>query len=683
MSELTANRKEKNLDGLRLIKEISMVIGSVSDLEEALEQILAVCVRFTSAGAGSILTLDQEKKELRLAKHRGLSEDLIKDFRLKLGNGIAGYVAKTGRSMLVPDIDEEPRYIPCRKKVKSLLAVPIFDQGKPIGVISVDSNQKAAFGREDLQVLETVAALAGDAIRNARLFQEREQRIMELDILNRINHIFSQGLDLSKAFDQVVAVLKKELKMERATLVLLDTETGELEIKIADGLTEEQIKRGRYHVGEGVTGEAVRTGRTIGVPDISREPKFLDRTGARLGLKVTRKLSFMCVPIKLKDQVIGVLSVDKEFESDEQFRRDLQFLDIVSSSLAQAIRIHMMAEEVRKELEDRNIYLRSQLSRKYSFANIIGQSKAMQDVFQRIQMVAKSKATVLIRGESGTGKELVAKAIHFNSPLKDKPFIKVDCATIPETLLESELFGHTRGSFTGAIADKKGKFEIADGGTIFLDEVAEMSTSLQAKLLRVLQERVIEPIGSNKPKAISLRVIAATNKDLEKVMAEGKFREDLYYRLNVVPIFIPPLRERKQDIPYLVDHFLERFNKENKKGVKISPELSAEFMAHNWPGNVRELENLIERLVIMSEDKVVGPGMAPLHIQSSEALPAPDWGQCQEQKPLAEMEKDAVLLALRQSGGVQVEAAKILGVTLRQLRYRMLKYKIRKNFVIS
>jgi len=682
MSELTTEHKGRTLEGLRLIKELSFRIGSVLDLDQVFEQILAACIRFTNADAGSILLIDSSRKELRLARHKGQNGETPADFRLKLGAGVSGYAAKTGRSMLVEDVQDEPRYIPMRKKVQSVLAVPIFDQGKAIGVISLDSNRKSAFGGEDLQVLEAVSSLASDAIRNGHTFQELEQRVRELDMLNRINRIFSQTLDLRKAFDQVVAALKRELKMERATLVLLDTETGELEIKIADGLTEEQIKRGRYRVGEGITGEVVRTGKTIGVPDISKEPRFLNRTGARLGLKVTRTLSFMGAPIKLEGQVIGVVSVDKEFESEGQFRRDLQLLDIISSSLAQAVRIHMMADEVRKELEDRNIYLRSELSRKFSFANIIGSSQGMQEVFQRIQMVAKSKATVLIRGESGTGKELVAKAIHFNSPLKEKPFIKVDCATIPETLLESELFGHTRGSFTGAIADKKGKFEVADGGTIFLDEIGEMSPALQAKFLRVLQERVIEPIGSNKPKSISVRVIAATNKDVEKLMTEGRFREDLYYRLNVVPVFIPALRARKADIPYLAEYFLERFNKENKKEHKVSPELLEEFMAYDWPGNVRELENLIERLVIMSEEKILGPGKVSLKNRAPEAVMASS-AAVNGQRPLADLEKDAVLKALKQTGGRQVDAARILGVTLRQLRYRMQKYHIRKNFVLS
>jgi len=682
MSDFPKKVKIEHQKGFSLIREIANIIGGSLDLNLLFERILEACIHFSNASAGSILILDKEKKELRLVKARGLSEEVVKDFRLKLGQGISGYVAKTGKSLLVPDVEKEPRFVRLRKKVKSELVAPIYGQGQVIGVVSVDSLEKDAFTLEQLEVLEAVASLAGQAILNAQAFQEREQKIRELDLLNRLNQIFTQSLDLREIFDQVVKALKKELKMERATLVLLDTDTGELEIKIADGLTEEQIRRGRYRVGEGITGEVVRTGKAISIPDISQEPRFLDRTGARTQLKHLKTISFICVPIKIKDQVVGVLSVDKEFESEEQFQEDLKILEIISSSLGQAVKIHMLMERERKELEDRNIYLRGELSRKkYSFSNIIGQSKVMQEVFQKIEMVAKTRATVLIRGESGTGKELVAKAIHFNSPWKEKPFIKVDCATIPETLLESELFGHKRGSFTGAISDKKGKFEIADGGTIFLDEIGELSPVLQAKLLRVLQERVIEPIGSTQPKAISVRVITATNQDLEKAITEARFREDLYYRLNVVPIYIPPLRERKEDIPYLADYFLEKFNQENNKNLKFSPELLYEFMAYNWPGNIRELENLIERLVVMNQEQVIGPDKVSLRIEKgmetkAQVLPV-------SPKSLSELEKEALLNALRNSKGVQIEAARSLGITLRQLRYRMQKYGIQKEFVLK
>ncbi len=670
---------KKKEEGLELIRQLSGIVSSSLELDKLLDKILEACVHFSEAKTGSILLVDQKAKELFLVKAKGLAHKRAKDFRIPLGKGVTGYVAKTGKSLIVPDVDKDPRFIRLRERVKSELAVPILEQGKVLGVISVDSWQRNAFGSEDQKVLEAVAGLAAQAIRNARVFQEREERIRQLDLLNRINQIFTQSLNLRPAFDRVVEVLKKELEMERATLVLLDTETGELEIKIADGLTEEQIRRGKYRVGEGITGEVVRTGKSIGVPDISKEPRFLDRTGARANLKKAKQLSFMCVPIKIEDQVIGVLSVDKEYKNEEQFKNDLKLLEIISSSLAQAIRVHMMAEKMRSELEERNIYLRTQLARRYQFHNIIGQSKAMQEVFERIERVSKSRATVLIRGESGTGKELVAKAIHFNSPWRERPFIKVDCATIPETLLESELFGHKKGAFTGAIADKKGKFELADGGTIFLDEIGELSPSLQAKLLRVLQERVIEPVGSNQPRAISVRVITATNQDLEKLVEQGKFRLDLYYRLNVVPIYLPPLRERKEDIPLLVDHFLAQFNQENNKNVKLTPEALSRLMAYDWPGNVRELENLIERVVIMSEEEWAKAEMIPLP-QSSPARPS---SPPQEQKSLADLEKQAVLNALKQAGGVQVEAARLLGISLRQLRYRMEKYGIKKEFILA
>ena len=670
---------KKKEEGLELIRHLSGIISSSLELDNLLEEILEACVHFSGAKTGSILLVDPKAKELFLVKAKGLAKNQARDFRIPLGKGATGYVAKTGKSLIIPDVDKDPKFIRLREKVKSELAVPILEQGRVVGVITVDSWKRNAFSIEDQKVLEAIAGLAGQAIRNARIFQEREERIRRLDLLNRINQIFTKGLDLRPAFDRVVEVLKKELEMERATLVLLDTETGELEIKIADGLTEEQIRRGRYRVGEGITGEVVKTGKSIGVPDISKEPKFLDRTGARTNLKKAKQLSFMCVPLKIEDQVIGVLSVDKEYKSEEQFKNDLKLLEIIASSLTQAIRVHMMAEKMRSELEERNIYLRTQLARRYQYHNIIGQSKPMQEVFEKIERVSKSRATVLIRGESGTGKELVAKAIHFNSLWRERPFIKVDCATIPETLLESELFGRKKGAFTGAIADKKGKFEVADGGTIFLDEIGELSPALQAKLLRVLQERVIEPIGSNQPKAISVRVITATNQNLEKLVEEGRFRLDLYYRLNVVPIYLPPLRERKEDIPLLVEHFLARFNQENNKKVKLTPEALSRLMAYDWPGNVRELENLIERVVVMSEEELVGPEMIP-----TPQFPLPQQTlTSQEQPSLADLEKQAILNALKQARGVQVEAARILGISLRQLRYRMEKYGIKKEFVPS
>ncbi|MGB9629808.1 MAG: sigma-54-dependent transcriptional regulator, partial [Thermodesulfobacteriota bacterium] len=252
-----------------------------------------------------------------------------------------------------------------------------------------------------------------------------------------------------------------------------------------------------------------------------------------------------------------------------------------------------------------NIYLRQELQEKYGFHNIIGKSKKMQEIYRVIVKVAPTDSTVLIYGQSGTGKELIARAIHFNSPRRDKPFVPVDCAVLAENLLESELFGHVRGSFTGAVTTKPGLFEVADGGTVFLDEVGNISLGIQAKLLRVLQEKEFTPVGGTKPKKVDIRLISATNKDLEKMIKEGTFREDLYYRLNFVPIHLPPLKERQEDIPLLSVHFLKKFSEEMGKSIKgFTPEAMEKLMKYSWPGNVRELENMIGRTVVMIDEEM-------------------------------------------------------------------------------
>jgi DNA-binding NtrC family response regulator len=268
---------------------------------------------------------------------------------------------------------------------------------------------------------------------------------------------------------------------------------------------------------------------------------------------------------------------------------------------------------VKKAIEKRvlqleNIYLRQELSEKYAFHNIVGKSKKMQEIYRIISKVAPTDSTVLIYGQSGTGKELIARAIHFNSPRREKQFVPVDCAVLSENLLESELFGHIRGSFTGAVTTKPGLFEIADGGTVFLDEVGNISLAIQAKLLRVLQEREFTPVGGTKVKKVDIRLIAATNKNLEKMIKEETFREDLYYRLNIVPIYLPPLKERQEDIPMLASHFLKKYSEEMGKATKgFTPEAMERLMKYLWPGNVRELENVIERSVVMVDEEMVRP----------------------------------------------------------------------------
>ena len=329
-----------------------------------------------------------------------------------------------------------------------------------------------------------------------------------------------------------------------------------------------------------------------------------------------------------------------------------------------------------QRLRTQHRYLLSERREEFNHYGIVGRSGLMQDVIRKAELVAESKSTVLIAGETGTGKEMVARAIHDRSAQRDMPLIKVNCAAIPETLLESELFGHRRGAFTGATANKKGKFELADGGTIFLDEISSMSSGLQPKVLRVLQEREFEPLGSERSHRVDVRVIAATNKDLKQLVAEGRFAEDLYYRLNVIPIAIPPLRERREDIPVLVDHFLRKHAKRAGKQIeRIEDAALQALQAYDWPGNVRELENAVERAVVLSTDKVITTrALAFLTGEAASTwngFPSPNL-----HRNLEWVERETIRRALEAAGGVKKAAAELIGINQRALSHYLSKHRI-------
>ncbi len=347
--------------------------------------------------------------------------------------------------------------------------------------------------------------------------------------------------------------------------------------------------------------------------------------------------------------------------------------------MAQSVKLHMEIEKEREAFLEEKENLKQQLKGRYRVENIIGQSDRMQEVFEAIHRVAPSKATVLLRGESGTGKELIAKAIHYMSPKSKGPFIKFNCASVPEGLLESELFGHEKGSFTGATAMRKGRFELANDGTIFLDEIGDLPLTLQPKILRVLQEKEFERVGGEKTIKVDVRLIAATSRNLEELVSAGKFREDLYYRLNVVPVFLPPLRERKEDITILVEHFLKKYNEENQNSVKITPEVLNMFLNYDWPGNVRELENTIERLVVMAAGNNITSSDLPLNIRE-QSIKARYTVQIKDALPstIEDIEKAKILDALQRTGWVQAKAEKLLGITPRQIGYKMKKYSIQE-----
>ncbi len=443
-----------------------------------------------------------------------------------------------------------------------------------------------------------------------------ERAELELTLLSEISRVLSSTLDLHAVFDQTMRTLADRLGMERGSMVLLDEATGKLRTEAALGLTPEEIQRGVYEIGEGITGDVFAKAQARVVPDISKDELFLNRTGAR-PVVAGIVTSFICVPIKIENRVVGALSADKRFVDDDTLKNDERLLEIVTAFIAQAIKINEVVSLEREQWQEEKRLLATTLRSKYKFDNIIGSAQAMLEVFDTIAQVASSRATCLLLGETGTGKELIAKAIHFNSPRAEKPFIRVNCGALSGTLLESELFGHVKGAFTGAIKDKVGRFEAAHGGTLFLDEIGTIDTSLQVKLLRVLQEREFERVGDNRTMKVDVRIIAATNLDLQDEVAKGRFRDDLYYRLNVVTIYLPPLRNRREDIPRLIDFFSDRFNSENAKNLrKISKEMLNVLVRYPWPGNVRELENAIERAVVLSRSDTFTEDLLPTAIRA-------------------------------------------------------------------
>ncbi len=496
----------------------------------------------------------------------------------------------------------------------------------------------------------------------------------ELSLLFEISQKLSVNMDLREVAEPVLRALAEHMGMSRGTLTLLNRQTGEIFIEAGHGLSGTQKERGRYKLGEGVTGKVVQTGQPAVVPRIAEEPLFLNRTGARRGIQ-RKDISFICVPIKIGNEVIGALSADRLFSDSVSFEEDVRLLSIIASMVAQAVRLRQAVEEERQHLLQENSRLQEELENRFRPSNIVGDSAAMQAVYDLIGTVCKSDATVLIRGESGTGKELVAHAIHYNSPRAARPLIKVNCAALPETVIESELFGHEKGAFTGAIARREGRFELANGGSIFLDEIGDLSPATQIKLLRVLQEREFERVGGTATIRVDVRVVAATNRDLEALIEEGRFRRDLYYRLNVFPIHMPALRERRTDIPLLANYFVEKYSKSAAKPVRrISAPALDMMMSYDWPGNVRELENCIERGVLLTQDEVIHAHHLPPTVRTVESgRPVEGEGL---QSALDRVEREMIVDALKASRGNMARAARALGITERVMGLRVGKHGI-------
>ena len=493
-----------------------------------------------------------------------------------------------------------------------------------------------------------------------------------LSTLLEVSQALSGTLNLKSALHRALEILAKHHGTVRGMVTLL-RENGEMHVEASDGL-DAPSHAVRYRVGEGIIGRVVESSKPIVVPQVSKEPTFLNRAAKRPELP-KEELSFICVPILLNRRAVGALGVDLRFNPDRDYDRYVKFLGIVASSIAQAVKIQRLVEDDKKRLVDENTHLKQELRERYDFSSIIGTSGPVRQMYEQMSQVAPANTTVLIRGESGTGKEMVAHAIHYNSPRANKPFIKVSCAALPDSLIESELFGYEKGAFTGADQRKKGRFEMAEGGTLFLDEIGDIALQTQVKLLRVLQEREFERLGSTETVKVNVRLLAATNKDMERAIAAGTFREDLYYRLNVYAIFVPPLRERKADLLLLVDHFLEKFSREHHKSIKrISTPAIDMLMSYHWPGNVRELENTLERAVLMCDGQVVHGHHLPPSLQTAEASGTVTRVALSD--AVAGFEKDLIQDALKTTRGNRAKAARLLDTTERVLNYKVRKYAI-------
>ncbi len=491
----------------------------------------------------------------------------------------------------------------------------------------------------------------------------------QLQALARVSRTLSRVQQIEEILAQILAVLHNDLDLHHGLVSICDPERDSLQIG-AVHTDSESVARAcanvRYRTGEGVIGNIFKHGNCVVLGRIAGEPRFLDRLAL-----YDLELPFIGVPIKTHEgNTIGVLTAQPQ-RRDELLAERARFMEIVANLLAQTVRLVVNLEDSR-ELADERDELRREVRGKYGFENmVVGHTPSMRRVFDQVRRVGKWDSTVLVLGESGTGKELIASAIHYNSPRAHQPFVRLNCAALPETLLESELFGHEKGAFTGAVKQRKGRFEQADGGTLFLDEIGEISPMFQAKLLRVLQEGEFERGGGYQTVRVNGRSVAATSRDLESEVDKGKFREDLYYRLNVMAIRIPPLRERSADIPELAEFLLAKIGRQQGRALSISDGAIRLLMNHRWPGNVRELENCLERSAIMSEDGVIGSDVVSL-----------GGGFDHDAPPLAAVagidladaaldDRERVIAALEQAGWVQAKAARLLGMTPRQIAYRI------------
>jgi Nif-specific regulatory protein len=558
----------------------------------------------------------------------------------------------------------------------------------------------------------------------------------ELDAVYEVSKTLVSSLDVAKTFHESLNYLLHAVDWRRAFVVLAEPD-GQLRGLCAAGLSREEERRLQFRPGEGIVGRVYSSGMPAIVPDVREEPLFLNRTGGA-DLMPGARVAMLAMPVRADRRTLGVLAIDCLNPTGKRvFAEDIHLLKIVATLMGQALLLHRTVSAAHDNMQADVRRMQKIIKPAHQFNHIVGASAPMQEVFAQVHQVAPARTTVLLRGESGTGKEVIARAVHALSPRNAKAFVSVNCAALTESLLESELFGHEKGAFTGAQGQRKGRFELAHGGTLFLDEIGDISAAFQAKLLRVLQEREFERVGGSEAVKVDVRLILATNRNLERMVKAGEFRADLYYRINVVSIQLPPLRERREDIPAMAQHFLDRFNRDNSKAIRFSPEAMRVLTSCYWPGNVRELENCVERTATMTHDGVIdrlaflcqvdrcltkvlhhieredavrpssltgipiaevpmartppadsaplaapppavvagaGAGAPPGDTDLETASGEHAVASLQDEKP--EGERERLIWAMERCGWVQAKAARLLNISPRQMGYALQKHKI-------
>ncbi len=507
-----------------------------------------------------------------------------------------------------------------------------------------------------------------------------ELNLLLLAALYAVSRVLSRSLAFNDTLRDVLRVLSDEAGLVRGMIGVVDPDNGALTVHTTHNPDGPALNGEQYQPGEGMVGLILEKPYSIKLARVGDEPRFLNRLGI-----YDQELPFIAVPIKVGGDLKGVLAVQPERREDGLLEERAQFVEMVANLIGQSLKLALDVQQEKSSLLEERDLLRRTVRHQHGFDSMVGRSAVMRRVFDQARMVAKWNTTVLIRGETGTGKELIANAIHYNSPRARNMVVKLNCAALPENLLESELFGHERGAFTGAVESRKGRFEQAHGGTLFLDEIGEVSAAFQAKLLRILQEGEFERVGGSKTIKVDVRIIAATHRDLETAVEMGDFREDLFYRLNVMPLFLPPLRERIEDIPEIARHLLTKIGNDQRRKLVLTDSAQRRLANHDWPGNVRELENCLERAAVLSEDGRIDVDLIrfpsardhhsarPLKTVASVAhasTPAPGIVEIDINDP-ALSERERVIAALEQAGWVQAKAARILGMTPRQIAYRI------------